>query len=29
MASHKEAGKYWFRLPGYGELGEKIICVCE
>jgi hypothetical protein len=29
MASHREAGKYWFRLPGYSELGEKIVCVCE
>jgi hypothetical protein len=26
MASYKEGGKYWFRLPGYGELGEEIIC---
>jgi hypothetical protein len=26
--SHRESGKYWFKLPAYGELGKKIICAC-
>jgi hypothetical protein len=25
MESHKEGGKYWFKLPGYGELGKKVV----
>lgn len=26
---YREAGKYWFKLPSYGDLGKKFtLCVC-